>query len=107
MRRFFIALTFFMLLQIQFGCNRRDDPVAPPVTAADRALPIPIDNAPAASGSSTVSTGTAAVTTTATASGGKATAPLKVSVEDTLEPVPIDDASVPGEGRGAATKGKK
>ena len=95
----FLILSFVLLQQT--GCKRRDDPVVPAVTAADRALPVPVD-IPADTPTSSL---TPASATQANAVGIQTA--RKVPLEDTLEPVPLDDASVPTEAKGFGRKSKK
>ena len=75
------TLLIVPLLIVGQGCSRTAETPPPVVTAADRALPIPV-NMPDEPTVGKVN---------ATASS----AHHKIAVEDTLEPVPIDDASVP------------
>ena len=101
MRQIFILLSLSLLLLQQTGCKRRDDPTPPAVTAADRALPVPVDipaDMPASS--------TQPASATQAAAPGKQAA-HKVPIEDTLEPVPVDDASVPTAAKGFGGKTKK
>ncbi len=101
MRQIAILLTLSLLLLQQTGCKRRDDPTAPAVTAADRALPVPVDMPPDAPTSSATS-----ASATQAAAAGKQTA-HRVPVEDTLEPVPIDDATLPTDAKGFEGKTRK
>ena len=69
------------ILLVFTGCSRRDAPITPPpVSAADRAEPLPV---------------TETVEPTAPAIATAPTLSRKIPLEDTLEPVAIDDASVP------------
>lgn len=74
-----------MLLIVQ-GCSRKAETPAPVLTADDRALPIPVSDEP----------------TSPSVKAKTPAAQRKIPVEDTLEPIPIDDASVPSSARGPA-----
>ena len=88
------GLSILLILPVLAGCSRTAEPPAAVVTEADRASPVPVD-----------------VPDPPPATSGKAalqSVQRKIPVEDTLEPVPIDDASVPSNATGfSAQRAKK
>jgi hypothetical protein len=75
------ALTTLLVLPILItfaGCSRKAETPAPAVITTDRAEPVPV-----------------AIPDLPDSSPAKASVQRKIPVEDTLEPVPIDNASVP------------
>ena len=87
-----VSATLTILL-VFTGCSRHDAPITPaPVSAADRAEPLPV---------------TETVEPTAPASATAQTASRKIPLEDTLEPVAIDDANVPSNSASLTGQHKK
>ena len=85
------ALAFVALLMMVGGCSRHEEPTTPVVSAAERSLPVPVEIPPDAP----------------VRSLGAASAQQVVPAEERLEPVSIDDASVPSESAAPRPKPKK
>lgn len=81
------------ILLISAGCSRKAETSSPAITATDRALPVPV-SIPDESSSPQVR-------------NAVSKAQHKIAVEDTLEPVSIDNASVPSSTHGVASGSTK
>ena len=82
-----LILLMLLMLLLMPGCSREAAPSPPAVTAADRALPVAVD-----------------IPEQPTPLPVKAVPSVqrKVPIEDTLEPIPIDDAPVPSSAKSTA-----
>ena len=84
-------LAIIVFLVLVGACSRREEPTAPAVAAADRALPVAVDIPPEPP---------------ARLSSAPSAPPI-VPAEDRLEPVSVDDANVPTESPKPGSKRQK
>lgn len=85
--------TTLAILLVFTGCSRHDAQIAPPpISAADRAEPLPVIES---------------AEPIAPAAAKALVASRKIPLEDTLEPVAIDDASVPSNAPSLSGQHKK
>ena len=87
------ALFLVPALLMSAGCSRKAETPPPAITAADRALPIPV-SIPDEQATTPVK-------------GAGSGAQRKIPIEDTQEPVSIDNASIPSSAQGVASPGTK